>query len=1503
MDRRLNRNKITYYPLTHPQKRICLLEKIHQPCPMHNIGGPVRIKGPVSFDLLKKAWLLLVKQHEGLQIRIDDREEGVRQWISEQPVPEPEFFDFRAAPDPELQFHAWVQEQAATPFDLEGGPLFYFALFAINDQENGYLIKLHHIIADGWSMQIITDHLYGIYMALCAGDEVNETVKSSYIDYVHKEQMYLHSARYEKNKTFWNKMFEQLPQSIQGPTARSLSGRRASYDLDEQMSEQIINLTASYKVSLHVFFVALYFVYQYKTTCQEDLVIGTPVMNRHGKEEKSIVGMFTSTMPVRFQIVAAETFGQMLLRLNEQMKKCYFHQKYPYDLLVQDLQLSRQGYDRLFNVSINMYNTKLREVWDGSLVENKEFYNGTQSYPLQLIIKNWSSGSKLSLDFDYQIEEYSSGQIENIFHRLMHLACQLASEQDRTLDQLSLWTEADQQALICEFNATEAVYPKFKPLHVLFEEQVAATPDRIAVQHGQEKWTYLELNRRSNAIARYLSRRGVAHGTRVGLLAVHSPLVLAGILGILKAGGAYVPIDPDYPPERMEYMLQHCQASMLLTNCEVPALGDFQGEICHLDHVELWSGDHSNLDLSINSDELAYIIYTSGSTGRPKGVMVEHQGAVNYLWWAKQMYVRHDMEVFALFTSIAFDLTITSIFLPLISGAQISIYQNEGTEHALYQIIKDNEATIIKLTPSHLALIEDRDYSMSSIRTLIVGGEDLKTALATRIDRNFGGRAVIYNEYGPTETVVGCAIHRFDAVHDTGLSVPIGTPANNVQLYVLDPRGALVPRGDIGELYISGDGVARGYIHEPERTAEAFMDNPFIEGRRMYRTGDLVRFDLSSKLEYLGRMDQQIKIRGHRIELNEIEACLLNYQGITGAAVKVLGDGHSNQVLCAYIVCPEFSEPELRSYLSARIPAYMLPQYILPLDELPLTVNGKVDASALPSPVVFREQSGQTIVENNLQQEFMQAISEILQVPEVSFSDNFYYLGGDSIKAIQLSSRLNSLGYRLPTKMILDHPLIGELVGHVECDHNQKITDESICAGDIKPTPITRWFIESKFPCAGHYTQSLVLRLKANIAADSLQQALRHLMLHHDGLRMNLNQASGQLFYNNKHWNEPFIVQEYDLSRVPAELQSVRMNELGEGMKADFIPDSRMLLKACIFDLGHTRLCLLAAHHLVIDGVSWRIITEDLLRLLRQIEKGNKLHLPRKTLSFQAWAELLEHYSRDPILAETEKAYWLELLSEQQENSAWFGNKEVNPFAVPLTRVLTAALDEARTQSWLDANRICDIGPAHLLIAGLALAMRQFTHSNNVIIDLEGHGREIRKKDVDLTRTVGWFTSIYPVRLNGVSEDLTAVLDETKASIDRTPGAGVGFGILKYISRSIGDPNPRRVKLNYLGQFHIENELFEGIYMDTGSDVSRENPLAYWIEVDAVLIHNRLELIFTYDVSVVEEETMDRFKELFMHSFEQMIAHSLGTKSAHRLASINMDTVQLSQDDLDGLFN
>jgi amino acid adenylation domain-containing protein/non-ribosomal peptide synthase protein (TIGR01720 family) len=1494
------------YPLTEPQKRIWYIENIYSDTSMYNLGVYSAIRSHVNFECLEKAIHLLLMKHEGMRLRMVKVGDEVRQVLVQPELNPIRIIDFRNENNAQEAFELWTREEFRKPFKLINTPLYHFSFFHMDDQHTGFLFKFHHLISDGWCLSALIEEIWKIYDQLMNGSSPSTEPIPSYIEYISTEHKYLTSKKYHKNKAFWLDTFSTIPEAFLYRSSEETQGNRKTFVLESSTSERIKQFIEYQGCSINTFFVTLFSIYLHKITQDTDFILGTPVLNRSGFREKQMFGMFTSTMPFQVTVNPSEQFNDVITSMNKALIQNYFHQKYPYNHLVQDLDLKKQGFDQLFQMCVNYYNTKLIHELNGQPIVTKEIYNGNQLYSLQVVIKDWLPTGELSLDFDYKVADYTESQIDQMFEHIQAVIQTVLRNPECIIQDVNVLDQREREKLIFKYNQTFFDYPKEKTIVHLFEEQATSKPHRTAIEFESRSVTYKELNVKANQIAHQLMDCGVKSNQLVAILATHSIEAVAAMLGVLKVGAAYVPIDVDYPSERIQYIIADSQCKVLLSNVEmIPH--QFEGDIIQLDHETALSGQTENLSHHPSASDLAYVIYTSGSTGKPKGTLVEHQGLINYLWWAKLTYIDHADDAFALYSSLAFDLTITSIFTPLINGNRIIIYKDDKEEFILYKILRDNRAAVIKLTPAHLSLLREKVYTDSMVKVFILGGENLKTSLAQEIAGNFPHGLRLFNEYGPTETVVGCMIHLYDPVQDMNSSVSIGLPIHNTHIYVLDSDLQPVPMGVPGEIYIAGDGVARGYLNRDQLTNERFLANPFIPGSKMYKTGDLAVRKENGTLTYLGRTDDQVKIRGYRIELGEIENCMASYAYIHNAVVVDRKDDNGISYLCAYVAGqPGYSEDRLRTDLYHSLPHFMIPSYFISMEQIPLTSNGKVDRQRLPVPNVYNMEKSN--IEDELQGDekvLMNVIRSVLNNNNLSSLDNFYHVGGDSIKAIQLSSKLLENGLRVKVKDILNLPVFKQLASAVEPVEEATQVEISRCEGYIENTPILHWFWEQAFENRDHWNQSMALKVNQAIPIQYYQRVFEYIVDKHDALRMNYDSVRHKLFYNDAHDHAPFPVEQYDLSEMKHEEQLDQIRRLGKQLKSSFHIESRLLFKAGVFQISpNEHRLLMTAHHLVMDAVSWRIILNDLIEGLKRLIEGKDLPPIRKTASYQSWSERIQDVALQDVI-HNQHMFW----EAQLKGTVTYPFVKSSARSKEITRPCEKrieSLSQAQTQQLMtEAHRAYSTSPNDLLVAALLSAFVK-KGGDDIVLELESHGRLDGLGLPDVSSTVGWFTSMYPMRFRVNEEgqrNLPDLIKRTKEQLRSTPHLGIGYGLLRFIDQSING-DLKRVRFNYIGE--LDNALPEGLcklsFDDYGEETDARNRLSCLIEVISYIIDGQLHLSFTYDPEELDSNDMDHFLLLYKNQLLQLMDHCCSKQDVSFTPS-DFEAANLTQFELDDLFD
>ncbi|MDR0268848.1 amino acid adenylation domain-containing protein [Paenibacillus sp.] len=1473
--------KILYH-LTEPQKRIWYTQMIYPDSSMYNIGGAAFIEGAADLEVLEKAICIFVNSHDAFKIRLLVQEDQPKQYFCQQQYDSVEAIDLSNKVEPALYLKKICDRKARESFELEDSPLFEFFIFKLSNEQSGYIAKIHHIIADGWSLQILAHQISGIYEQLLDEKSDFSPQQPSYKDFIHNDAEYLLSQKYSISKHYWSEQFEQLPEQMP-PLSNDIDGHRIVKFLNKVQSDKIKAFCDRFNITLNTFFISLYLIYKFKVTETRDVTIGVPVVGRSGKIERNTFGIFVNTMPFRFFMNRDETILDVMQRVSKLLMLNYKHQKYPYNHLIKDINLAQKGYDRLFEVCINYYGTQLSNDISGFPVYNQEFYNGQQEYPLQIIIRDWLDDKGLQLDFDYKISEYTHEKIMGMSSHLELLIDLILRDERKQVSDFLLLTEDEKQRMVFDYNKTNTDHRNDKSIIDLFEEQVELTPDRVAIECGTDSLTYNELNQRSNQLAAHLKSKGVANHVIVALLTKHSLETVIGILGILKAGGAYLAIDPNYPKERILFSLKDARVNILLSNLDHHDFS-FAGEIIQLTG-ELYS--NTNIKENINDcrlNDLAYVLYTSGSTGNPKGVMVKHHNLVNYINWARKTYVTEQQEMFALYSSVAFDLTITSIFTPLVSGGMIIVYPDVQDSYIFESILKNNNCTILKLTPSHLQLLKNYDNRNSRVNKLIVGGENLKADLAMEVYESFGGKIEIYNEYGPTEATIGCMYYKFDPKSDKFGAVPIGKPIDNTYIYILDQKLNPSPMYVSNELYISGSGVASGYLNQPVLTEEKFIKDPFVKDGVMYKTGDLAKFIDFNTIVYEGRRDDQIKIRGYRIEPGEIEKTIQLYnKNIQNVAIVMHNKQEEAKFLCAYYVSDQsIDENDLRQFLLSHLPNYMIPAFYVHVERIPLTINGKIDKGKLPYPTKSGNKNLGIKSYHENEAVLLNTISNVLGLPSVNIDDNYFLLGGDSIKAILISSRLNEDNYTLKVKDILTYPVLGEMVAFMK-KRKQKNVSQKACTGTVPHTPIVKWFFSNDIENKDQYCQSVQLKFNNKVPIKILSEMLGELVKHHDMLRLNYDAHKNTLYFNNEYLTQDIPIEEWDFSEMDSNQLSYEVNRVNAKLISTIKIDSELILRSAICHTRDGMTWIIVVHHLAIDGVSWRIILEDIQTMLRQNDLMEKFSLPLKTNSYQEWANFLQHYKISNDFMPKE----VKLQNLYNKNKASYG-KEIHK--------LVHLLDEETTKNLLTAaNRPYGTKTVELQLTALSLAISDIYKAEEFLIEVEGHGRDEIYHDFNISRTVGWFTTIFPVIMKSGPNDLPMKIKAIKEAYRLSSESSLEHAI--YCMRQDKWDQSALIRFNFLGEFQTHYDYFE-----LSSDLSNHNnDMTSLIEMDSMIVENQL-ITVVRGMSQILAEDLNRLLEYY-HEMIQSVVHHCMNKVDVDYSPSDFSKNDISQIELDLLFS
>jgi amino acid adenylation domain-containing protein len=1036
-------------PLSFAQQRLWFQEELARGTATFHIDLGMRLNGQLNWVALEQTFNEICRRHENLRTSfpvIDGEPVQIVHPFSRLSLPTVDLSHLgeaeREAIDAKLAKTALDQ-----PFELKTGPLVRLVMIRHSDQNHSVLCVLHHIVSDGWSRGILIREVSALYQAFGRGEPSPlPELKVQYGDFAVWQRERLQGETLELELTFWKEQLAGAPPLLDLPTDRprppvqTYRGAAESFALSQELSQRLKVLSQKQGTTMFMLLLAGFQTLLYRYTNEDDIVVGTTVANRERSEIEPLIGFFVNMLAQRADCSGNPPFLELLDQVRETTLRAYAHQTAPFEKLVQELRPKRNpGYLPLFQAVFSFHNQPTLTELTLSGLTLSVVQREVATSQIDLLLDLYEDTQGLQGAVQYNADLFDRTTIVQMIAHLRNLLEAITADPGQRLSDLPMLSVEETEQFAAAWNLSQTASRRDTCIHQLIEAQVKATPGAIAAVFRGELLSYAELNRRANQLSHHLRMEGVKPGDLVGICLEHSFEELIGLLGVLKTGAGYVALDPEHPPQRLSFALADAKVAAVLTEEKLAdsLWSSGQRVICL---ARDWSTISQQPDLDdqvdVNPDSLAYVVYTSGSTGEPKGVGISHRSLVNYVSWANDVYLRGDSLAFALYSSLAFDLTVTSIYVPLITGNKIVIFRGGPKGAQLEEIAADGQVGVCKLTPSHLTLIKDRDNRQSSIKRFILGGEALGTQLSRQVDESFGGDVEIFNEYGPTEATVGCMIYKYNALNDTGENVPIGRPAANVNLYVLDRWLQPVPTNVTGELFISGSGLAQGYLQRPSLTAERFIPNPFEPGERMYRTGDLCRRLPSGDLEYLGRQDQQVKFHGHRIELNEIRWALKKHPQVRDCAVLIRKDKNGHDVLVAYYVSRQgLDSAQLHDFLSEMLVAETIPNFFVHLGKLPLTLNGKINYEALPSLEETKQRMPRVYTPARTPQEVSLAAiwSEVLSLERVGIEENFFDLGGHSLLAAQIIHRINqAFDIDLPMRVIFDQPTIAGLALSIE---------------------------------------------------------------------------------------------------------------------------------------------------------------------------------------------------------------------------------------------------------------------------------------------------------------------------------------------------------------------------------------------------------------------------------------------------------------------------------------
>lgn len=1545
-----------YAPLAYGQKGLWLIQQSVPTSFVYNVSFALRLYFPIEISRWQEAAQVLVNRHAALRTSFPVIDNTPMQKIAGyEPV---DFTAIDATAWSEEALLAAVQTAHERPFDITAGPLFRMSIFTHAPADHILFVSAHHIAIDGWSIYLLIEELRLLYQALQQGTAAPlPPVTADYSDYVAWQTELLQSEG-EVHWAYWKEQLSgalpllQLPADYARPAVQSYRGVSQGFQLSAALTAQLKQVARHYHCTLYVLLLAAYEVLLHRYSGQDDILIGLTMAGRHHPDFARVIGYFTSPVVARADFSSKPTFAQLLSQVRQQVFTALEHQDYPFALLVEKLNPKRDpSRPPIFQANFvlqNFHHTQLHAdpaaAAAGVMVEGIPIVLAEGQLDLSLEMVEGPQGLEGYLKGNADLfAQPTMARMVGHWQTLLH---SIVAEPEQAVMRLPLLTAAERQQILVEWNQNAAPYAKDQCMHQLFEAQVIANPDAPALfseagtlatgqAYPELSFTYGQANALANQLAHHLQSLGVGVETLVGLYVERSALLIVGLLGILKAGGAYVPLDLDAPTERIALMLEDTQSPVVVTQshlvAHLPPAADGQHFVCVDQLFPFLASNPINRAVlpsttqpfvsAVAPHHLAYILYTSGSTGKPKGVGVEHRQVAAYGASVIQRCAFEPGLRYAMVQPLTVDSCMTVLYPALWTGGTLHVINRNHSldPHALAATFQRYDIDCLKIAPSHFAALRaaatDPRLLMPRKR-LVIGGEASKWQWVQEL-ANEGSCQQVHNHYGPTETTVGVTTYRVYP-HSTApfTNTPIGYPLANTQAYILNAALEPVPVGCVGELYIGGDFVARGYLHRPELTEERFIPDPFAppsaeptRPHRLYRTGDWARYLPDGAIDYLGRMDDQIKIHGFRIELGEVEAQIKQHPAVETTLVLARTDQRGEKQLVAYVVAKAqegeaaaLQAATVRDYLKQKLPIHMIPAAIIMLPALPLSAHGKVDRQALPEPDTAGAAAPRAFTppQGPTEERLAEIWAQVLRLPQVGRDDNFFEIGGDSIISLQVVSRAQAAGIQLTYRQIFETQTIAALAQRVAAalPVPQPTAAPLLVTGTVPLTPIQRRFFTLPHANLHHVNQSVLIDAAQPLRTDVLITALTDLVQQHDALRLRFRPvAIGNQSMWTQHYadlDEPMRAQLaasvhwLDLSGLPTAERQMHLAELNHRLQTSLnITTGPVWQVACVHEgTDQPDRLLVIVHHLMVDWVSWPILIADLWhsygqRLTQEAGPPAAIQLPPKSSSFQAWSNRLQECAHQAEFL-GEIGYWLKIGSYPIQPLPVDEPANIGQDRLATVKTVTCRLSAAETQALLhDVPTVYHTRINDLLLTALAQSLVAWQQSRQgapassptLLLDLERHGREALDESLDLSRTVGWFTALFPVALQVTSTEPGALIKSIKEQLRQIPHNGIGYGILRYLNPEtaqwLGALPKAELIFNYGGRFQ------GGQAMSLGGDQDPNEPLGYRFRIDGGVIDEQLQFGWSYSQKLYQAQTVEALAEGFITALRALLAHCL----------------------------
>nr|WP_271223701.1 non-ribosomal peptide synthetase [Streptosporangium carneum] len=1532
-------------PLSFAQRRLWFLHRLEGPSATYNVPVALRLSGALDVEGLRAALGDVVARHESLRTVFAEDEAGPYQRVLPVEAARPVLEVVSCDRD---GLEGRLAEAAGHAFDLSAEIPVRARLFELGAEEHVLMLVVHHIAGDGWSMGPLARDLSVAYAARAAGGAPTwSPLPVQYADYTLWQREVLGSeddpgSVLAGQLAYWRQALAGLPEELALPADRprpavaSYRGGRVAFEVPAELHARLVEVARAENVTVFMVMQAAVATLLSRLGAGSDIPLGTPIAGRTDDAVEDLVGFFVNTLVLRTDLSGDPSFRELLARVRESDLAAYAHQDLPFERLVEVLNPERSlSRHPLFQVMLAFDDNAIPQEAariPGITAEGHDFETGRAKFDLMFVFENdraEEGDAPLPATLEYSEDLFARQTAAGLVARFQRLLEAVVDDPDRSVGRIEVLEPAERR-LLEEWNDTACDEPRAW-LPELFREQARLCPDSVAVVAGEKSLTYAELDARSDRLACRLIASGVGPETPVALLMRRSADVAVAILAVLKAGGAYVPLHDAYPPERMRYVVEDVAAPLVVTD---RAYADralpLGAQIVIVDDPAGAEEPAGRPDVGGRPSRLAYVMYTSGSAGEPKGVAVTHRDVAALATDRRWRNGAHERVL--LHSPFAFDASTYEFWTPLLSGGCVVVAPPEELDvDVLARVLHEHKVTALWLTAGLFRLVaEERPECLAGVHEVLAGG-DVVPAAAVRRVRDACPETTVINGYGPTEATTFALSHTMRPQDTVPDSVPVGRPLDNMRAYVLDDGLLRVPVGVAGELYVAGTGVTRGYWRRPGLSAERFVADPFGgAGERMYRTGDVARWRPDGSLEFVGRADDQVKVRGFRIEPGEIEAVLAGRPEVAQATVVLREDRPGDRRLVGYVVPAQgtaVDEDLLRAHLANRLPDYMVPSAFVALEGLPLTPNGKLDRAALPAPAYGADTSGRP-PRDGREALLCRLFAEVLGLEEVGVDDGFFTLGGDSIMSIQLVSRARRAGLAITVRQVFEHQTVARLAEWAADAIGEPVEEAGAGVGVLPSTPIMRWLAERGGPI-DRFDMSQLLRVPSDLDEQRLAVAVQALLDRHDALRMRLCAESG---IEELEVREPGSVRaaacltRVDVHGLDDAARRAVMAEQGAAARGRLDPRKGTMVQAVWFDAGPARSghLLIVLHHLVVDGVSWRILVPDLAEAWSAAAEGREVVLQPVGTSFRRWAHGLVARSRDPERV-ARLPQWTEMLAASDTP---LNDRPLDP-AVDVNSTagrLSLTLRADATQALLtNVPAAVSAKVDEVLLAAFAMAVsgwrrrRGRAGDGGVLIDLEGHGREEGVVGgADLSRTVGWFTSLYPVRLDpGVFDAADAlaggpavgeVLARIRRQLRAVPGNGMDYGMLRYLNPETGPVlaglSRPQIGFNYLGRFTTGGPADWDVEpaVDTGESEDPRMPLAHAVELNALVAPGQEgpELVadWTWATGLLTQDDVRELAEAWFVFLRGLIEYAERHETG-RLTPVDVALAEISQSEID----